>query len=74
MGSVRQRAAKLLAIKHPGRSVRPGPGRVADVFMRPSTLKASNFTALKLTEPIFAKLKDLNPLKKHAKNQEASSI
>ena len=57
MGSVGQRAAKLLAIKLPER-FDPGTariwadcfdqsrGRVADFFMRPPTLKASNFAAL----------------------------
>ena len=57
MGSVDQRAAKLLAIKlwewfDPGTTrIRAdrfdqGRGRVADFFMRPPTLKASNFAAL----------------------------
>ena len=57
MGSVGQRAAKLLAIKllewfDPGTTqIRAdwfdqGQGRVADFFMRPPTLKASNFAAL----------------------------
>ena len=85
MGSVDQRAAKLLAIKlwewfNPGTTrIRAdrfdqGQGHVADFFMRPPTLKASNFAALWPTDPKFLALKDLNPLKKYIKNQEASSI
>ena len=40
----------------------------------PPTLIASNFLALLFTDPKFSALKDLNPLKKKIKNQEASSI
>ena len=85
MWSVGQRATNLLAIKlwewfDPGTTrtradwFECGRGRMADFFLRPPTLKASNFAALQSTDPIFTKSKDLNPLKKHIKNQEASSI
>ena len=49
-----------------------GSGPVSRLFLRPPTLTASNFEALKSTGPIFTVLKDLNLLKKHIKNQEAS--
>ena len=83
MESVGQRAANLPAIKV-CECFDPGPPRtqadwfecgrgwVADFFLRPPTLKANNFAALQSTDPIFTKLKDLNPLKKHTKNQKAS--
>ena len=81
MESVGQRAAKLPVIKllewfDPGTSrtradwFECGRGRMADFFLRPPTLKASNFAALQSTDSILTKLKDLNPLKKHANNQE----
>ena len=47
---------------------------MADFQLRPPTLKAGNFAALKFTDPIFTALKDLNLLKKYTKNQEASWI
>ena len=83
--SVGQRAAKLPAIKLwerfdcAGHRTQAdwfgwGQGRLADFFLRPPTLKASNFAALQSTDPIFTDIKDLNCLKKHSKNQEASSI
>ena len=83
--SVGQRAAKLPAIKlwewldrdresNPGRLADWGRGRLADFFLRPPTLTASNFAALWPTDPKFLALKDLNLLIKHTKNQEASSI
>ena len=83
MESVGQRAAKLPAIKllewfDPGTSrtradwFEGGRGRMADFFLRPPTLKASNFAALQSTDPIFTDIKDLNRLKKHSKNEEAS--
>ena len=50
------------------------PGLSADFFLRPPTLRASNFAALWSTDPIFSALKDLNLLKKFNKNQKASSI
>ena len=85
VGSVGQRAANLPAIKlwewldrdrgsNPGRVADWGRGRLADIFLRPPTLIASNFAALWPTDPKFLTLKDLNPLKKYSKNQEASSI
>ena len=45
------------------------PGKL---FLRPPTLTASNFEALNFTDLIFEVSKDLNLLKKHTKNQEAS--
>ena len=85
MGSVGQRAAKLLAIKlwewfDPGTTrIRAdrfdqGRGRVADFFMRPPTLTASNFAALWPTDLKFLAFKDLNPFSKCVKFQEATSI
>ena len=50
----------------------PGPG--ADVFLRPPTLKASNFAPLLSTDHIFLALKDLNLLKRYTENQEASCV
>ena len=49
-----------------------GQGQVADFFLRPPTLTASNFEALKPTDLIVTVSKDLNLLKKYTKNQEAS--
>ena len=83
LGSVGQRAAKLPAIKlwewFDFARVRTradwfkwGRGRMADFFMRPPTLKAGNFEALWLIDPIFTALKVLNPLKRYFKHQEAS--
>ena len=83
--SVGQRAAKLPAIKlwewfDPGWSwtradrFECGRGWKADFFFRPPTLIVSNFEALQSTDPKFLSFKDLNLLKKHIKNQEASSI
>ena len=51
-----------------------GRGDVADFFMRPPNLKASNFAALLFTGHIFTELKDLNLLKKYVKNQETRGI
>ena len=45
---------------------------MADFFLRPPTLKASNFEAFWPTDHIFTVLKDLNLLKKYIKNQEGS--
>ena len=83
--SVGQRAAKLPAIQllewfdrdrqlNPGRLADWGQGRQADIFLRPPTLTATDFAALWPTDPKFLALKDLNPLEKYTKNQEASSI
>ena len=82
--SVGQRAAKLPAIKlwewFEGAGVRTrahwltGAGAGWQTFLRPPTLTASNFAALWPTDPKFLALKDLNLLKKHNKNQVASSI
>ena len=55
-----------------GRVVQVGPGPVSRLFLRPPTLKASNFKVLKPTDPVFTVIKDLNLLKKQTKNQEAS--
>ena len=85
MGSVGQRAAKLLAIKlwewfDPGTTriwadrFDQGWGRVADFFMRPPTLTTVNFEAIWQKDLKFLEIKDLNCLKKYAKYQEASSI
>ena len=85
LGSVGQWAAKLPAIKlsewldrdresNPSRLADWGRGRPADFFLRPPTLTASNFAALWPTDPKFSAIKHLNLLKKHIKNQEASSI
>ena len=49
-----------------------GRGWAADFFLKPPTLKASNFAALKSTDSIFTALKDLNLLKNLNKNQETS--
>ena len=85
LGSVSQRAAKLPATKLWELLDRArnrteadwfgwGRGRLADFFLRPPTLTACNFAALQPTDPKFLALKDLNLLKKHTKNQVASSI
>ena len=85
LGSVGQWAAKLLAIKlsewldRAGNRTEAdwfkwGRGQLADFFLRPPTLIASNFAALWHTDPKFLPKKDLNLLKKYTKNQEASSI
>ena len=83
--SVGQRATKLPAIKN-WECFDPGPpqtwadrfewgrGRTADFFLRPPTLTVGNFEALWPKDPKFSALKDLNLLKKHTKNQEASII
>ena len=83
--SVSQWAAKLLAIKlwewldRDQNRTRAdwfewGRGRLADFFLRPQILTATNFAALWPTDPKFSALKDLNLFKKYTKNQEASSI
>ena len=51
-----------------------GRGRLADFFLRPPTLTASNFEALWPTDFRLTAIKDLNLLKKRTKNQEAGSI
>ena len=43
-----------------GQVVRLGPGRMADFFSRPQTLKSGNIEALWPTDPKFSALKDLN--------------
>ena len=45
---------------------------MADFFLRPPTLTASNFKALSAIDPIFTVLKDLNLLKNYTKSQKAS--
>ena len=85
LGSVGERAAKLLAIKlrewfdfargsNPGRLADWGRGQMADFFSRPPTLTASNFAALWPTNPKFSALKNLNPFSTVFKVQEAGSI
>ena len=80
MGSVGQRASKLLAVKVGGLKKksaiwpRPLSNQSARVRLRPGSnlsqsLKDSNFAALWPTDPIFTASKDLNPLKKCAKSQ-----
>ena len=51
-----------------------GRGRLADFFLRPPTLTASNFAALWPTTPKFSALKNLNPFSTVFKVQEAGSI
>ena len=46
--------------------------KVADFFLRPPTLTASNIEALLSKDSIFTSLKDLNLLKKYTKYQETS--
>ena len=83
--SVDQRAAKLPAIKlwewfdrARTRTLADwfgwSRGRLADFFLRPSTLTVSNFAALWPNNSKFLAKKDLNLLKRYTKNQEASSI
>ena len=85
LGSVGQRAAKLLAVKVGGlkkkSAGRPRPQSASllgfDSRSRSNhseSLMANNFAAHWPTDPKFLALKDLNLLKKHTKNQEASSI
>ena len=45
-----------------------------DFFLRPPTLTAINFKALKLTDPTFSAFKDLSLFKTVSKVQEANSI
>ena len=49
-----------------------GPEPVDRFFLRAAILTASNFEALKPKDSLFTVSKDLNLLKKHTKNQEAS--
>ena len=83
--SVGQRAAKLLAVKVGGLKKKsafqpwPHSNRSARVHDHQGSnhspsLMAGKFAALWPTDPKFLALKDLNLLKKHTKNQEASSI
>ena len=85
LGSVGQRAAKLLAVKVGGlkkkSAGRPRPQSASllrfDSRSRSNhseSLMAGNFAAHWPTDPKFSALKHLNFLKKHTKNQEASSI
>ena len=81
--SVGKRAAKLLAIKlwewfelgpfgHAHSSA--VKAEVADFFSRLPTLTASNFAALRLTDPKFSAFEILNPFKTVKKVQGASRI
>ena len=83
--SVGQRAAKLPAIKlwewlnrdrgsNPSRLADWGRGQLADFFLRPPTLTASNFAALWPKDPKFSALKDLNLFYTMSKVQDASSF
>ena len=47
-----------------------GRGRMADFFLRPTTLTAGNFKALQPKDFKFSALKDLNVLKRYKKYQE----
>ena len=47
---------------------------MADFFVRPPTLTTGNFEAIWPKDLKISAIKDLNRLKKYAKNQEASSI
>ena len=85
LGSAGQRAAKLLAVKVGGlkkkSASRPRPQSASlpgfDSRSRSNhsqSLMAGNFAALWPTDFKFSATKDLNLLKKHIKNQVASSI
>ena len=85
MGSVGQRAAKLLAVNVGGlkkkSAIRPRPHLSQSARVRTQAksnhsqnLIAGNFAALWPTDPKFSALKDLNFFKKCTNNQEASSI
>ena len=85
MGSVGQRAAKLLAVNVGGlkkeSAIRPWPHSNQSARVRSwaksnhsQSLMAGNFAALWPTDPTFSGLKDLNPFKAFYKIQEASSI
>ena len=85
MGSVSQKAAKLLAVKVGGlkkkSSTRPWPhsnqsARIRDHprSNRSQSLMAGNFAALQPTDPKFSARKDLNPFTTVLKVQGASSI
>ena len=84
MGSVGQRASKLLAVKVGGLKKksaiwpRPLSNQSAQVRKRPGSnlsqsLTDSNFAALWPKDPIFTASIDLNPLKSYFKYQEAGS-
>ena len=85
LGLVDYRASKLLTIKvgdlkkKSAFQPRPHSNRAARVYdhlgsNHSQSLMAGNFAALWPTDPKFSAFKDLNLLKKHIKNQEASSI
>ena len=59
---------------NPGTLADWGRGRLADFFLRPPTLTASNFAALWPTDSKFSTIKDLNLFKRYTKNQKAGSI
>ena len=84
-GSAGQRAAKLLAVKVGGLKKKsaswPQPQSASlpgfDSWSQSNhsqSLMASNFAALYSKDSKFSATKDLNLLKKHIKNQVASSI
>ena len=56
-----------------GRVVRLGPGPGGRLFLRPPTLKASNFEALWSTYSIFLAWKDLIPFPKYTKIKGSGS-
>jgi len=66
------RMTQLQAISNPVDWFEWGQGWVADFVLRPPTLTASNFYALKSTDFIFTVLKDLTLLRKYIKNQKGS--
>ena len=81
MGSVGQRASKLLAVKVGGLKKksaiwpRPLSNQSARVRLRPgSNPSQSSFEVLLPTDSILTELKDLYLLKRYTKNQETSSI
>ena len=85
LGSVGQRAAKLLAVKVGGlkkkSAVQPRPhwNQLAHIRERPGSnhsqsLMASNFAALSPTDSKFSALKDLNSSLTVSKVEEASRI
>ena len=65
---------RLRPESNPGRLADWDRGRLADFFLRPPTLTASNFAALWPTDFIFTAIKFLNLLEKYTKNQKADSI
>ena len=59
---------------NPGRLANWGRGRMADFYLRPPTLTASNFAALWPTDPILIAMKVLNPFERYTKVQQPSYV